>query len=436
MMRKIFRPALLLVAIFSGFIFLNAQTVPADENFLVPPPPKAPWLLDWGATVSPVALYEYSGGSGTLAAIASGNAWARLSLPGQWQLYARIRDTLLYTILPPQEPGASFVNLWELNSVYLQSAIPEAGFTLSIGRKPFLLGSGLVLAGNGDGIEFQLSLPVVAIKAFGFYTGLQKIDFSTYGMGSWDYENGAHRYFAAYSAGVVVLGHELSLLGLYQGDFGLDVSQLYTSWYSGLQAKGLALGGDYLLEWYIQNGTSPLATSSAAIKAFGGTCSYQIVFKAKTSPSVGLRYSLASGDADRSSAQGSLGNSAGGDTAFQAFGQLASGAAFRPHFGNIQIAQAAFSFMPLESASPGIRNTTVGVKYFYYMKYAKAGVVNEGEAPLGSLDLGHGIDLSAQWAPFGDVSFSLNSGVFLPGAAFPAGETIRFMVSGGLSLSL
>ncbi len=425
----------LLLVFLAGIFSLFAQETAVDDGFFLPPEQKSAWLLDWGATLSPVTLFEYSGSSGILATTAGGSAWARLSLPGQWRLYARIRDTLVYSILPLQVPEKSFNNLWELNTLYLQTAIPEAGFTLSIGRKPFLLGSGLVLAGNGDGIEFQLAMPVVVLKGFGFFTGLQKTDFSAYGMGSWDDEHGAQRYFGGYSAGVVVAGHELSLLGMYQGDFGLDVDQLYTSWYTGLQAKGLLLDGEYLLEWYLQNGTSPLAAMSSSIVAFGGTCHYDIVLKAKTSPSLGMQYSLASGDPDRTSTRGSLGNASGLDTAFQAFGQLGSGSAFRPHFSNIHIAGLLFSFTPFEAASNGIRNTIISLKYFYYLKYSKAGIVNTDEAPLPSNDLGHGIDLSAQWSPYGDVGFFLNSGLFFPGTAFPAAEPFRFIVSGGMSLS-
>jgi hypothetical protein len=414
---------------------LSAQDPFPEDDFFLPEPIKAPWLFDWGSTVSPAALFESAGGVETLVAGLSGNLWVRLSLPAGWQYYARVRDNALLTVLPLTDGAMTLSNIWELNANYLQLVDPEAGLTLAFGRKPFLLGSGLALSGIGDGLDFQLTNPLFSVQAFGFYTGLLDPGFSSYGLNAWDESNGARRYVGGYSIGVGIQGHEVSLLGLYQGDFGLDPDVVYTSWYTGLQAKGMLRGGDYLVEWYLQKGYSPSGTTSSVIEAFGGTCRYQKVFAVATRPSVTVQYSLASGDADRTSTDGATGNASGLDAAFQGFGQVASGSVFRPYFSNIHIAQLGASFRPLEAAGPRIRDSSVGLKYFYYMKYAEAGVVNSGEADLLSHDLGHGIDLVLRWAPYNDVSTFLNAGLFLPGAAFPAGEPLRYTISGGMSLS-
>jgi hypothetical protein len=414
---------------------LAAQDPFPEDDFFLPEPVKAPWLFDWGSTVSPAALFESAGGNATLVAGLSGNLWVRLSLPWGWQYYARVRDNALLTVLPMTDGAMTLSNIWEVNANYLQLVDPDAGLTLSLGRKPFLLGSGLVLSGIGDGLDFQLGNPLFSVQAFGFYTGLLNPGFSNYGLNAWDDANGARRYVGGYSLGIGIMGHEVSLLGLYQGDFGLSPDELYTSWYSGLQAKGMLLGGDYLLEWYLQEGYSPSGASASGIQAFGGTCRYQKVFAVATKPGVTVQYSLASGDADRTSTDGSVGNASGLDTAFQSLGQVASGSVFRPYFSNIHIAHLGFTFRPLEAAGPRVRDSSMGVRYFYYMKYAQAGVVNSGEAGLLSYDLGHGIDLVLRWAPYNDVSTFLNAGLFLPGAAFPAGEALRYTISGGMSLS-
>jgi hypothetical protein len=250
-----------------------------------------------------------------------------------------------------------------------------------------------------------------------------------------DIDGGARRYVGGYQVGLALFGHELSLLGLYQGDFGQVSEKLYTSWYTGLQAKGLLAGGDYLVECFLEEGYSPLAAASAAIQAFGGTVRYQRVFGAVTSPAVAVQYSLASGDPDRTAAKGSVGNATGADAGFQAFGQVASGSVYRPYFSNMHIASVGASFNPLE-ANPGrVKNSSVGLKYFYYAKYAAEGVVNSGEAALSSHDLGHGLDLSVRYSPYSDLSVFVSAGLFLPGAAFPQGEPLRFGASGGLSFS-
>lgn len=429
------KPLLITLCLTLAIMGVGAQGAWDVEEFLVPPSAKAPWLLDWGGTLSPAALYEHRAAADSLVAGLSANLWLRLSLPDQWLLYARIRDNALFTIMPEAAAGEFLENLWEVNAAYLQATIAEAGLTLTIGRKPFFLGSGLALSGYGDGVEFQLAISSFTVKALGFYTGFINPGLSPFSMNSWDDANGARRYFGAYSAGLSIYGHVLSVLGLYQGDFGLDADMAYTSWYTGLQLKGLVLGGDYLAEWYLEDGRSPLGTATGTIAAFGGTCRYSRTIAMTGSPSFSVQYSLASGDADRLSAQGAVGNSAGEDTGFQAFGQLAKGIVFRPYFSNIQIASLGFGLNPLASASGSVRSIHVGLKYFYYAKYDRLGPVNTGQAGLSSLDLGHGLDMVSLWSPFNDVELSLNAGLFLPGKAFPDGEAIRFAISGGLSLS-
>ncbi|MBU0935448.1 MAG: alginate export family protein [Spirochaetes bacterium] len=413
----------------------DTPSVPDDSEFLNVGTGKAAWLLDYGVAVNPAAFYDLTGSNMTLFATVGASSWLRLSLPGQAQLYAKARDSLFLSILPWAASGISFSNLWDIDALYLQAGILEAGFTFTAGRKFYSLGSGLVLAGIGDGIEFLLQTSLMRLKVLGFYTGLLRPDFSGWSMGAWDYANGAQRYLGGYSAGINVFGQEISLLGLYQGDAGLEATELYTSWYSGLQLKGVVFSGEYLMEAYLQNGYSPLGSSTGSIQAFGGTARYQIQLPVYSSPGISIRYSLASGDPDRSSSRGAQGNTRLTDTAFQAFGTLNTGLAFRPNFSNMHIIQAGLSLNPLEAGPAALRRTSIGLRYFYYMKYAKAGVVTLGEAPLASHDLGHGIDFNTIWAPFTDLSLTLNAGIFLPGAAFAAGAPVRMTVTGGIGFS-
>ncbi len=402
-----------------------------DDGFLSPPPAKAPWRLDWGVTLSPAAVYA---GGGTapapyLAAGASGAAWLRLSLPGDWLIYARARDALLLGLLPE---AAAPVNHWELNAAYLQLNLARAGLSLTLGRKPFALGSGLVLSGYGDGLDAQLAAGPVLARAFGLYSGLLSPAFSPYALGAWDEANGARRYLAGWQLGLAIRGHELSLLGLYQGDFGLEVAEAYTSWYTGLQARGLALGGEYLVEWYLEDGYAP---GGAAIDAFGGVCRFRAVLPAPTSPTISLQYALASGDPDRTSGSGSSGNAAGTDAAFQAFGRLSLGGALAPEFSNLHAASVEASFNPLEPSSLPVRNASLGLRYLYYAKYAPTGASGAAGAVEAQADVGHGLDLILRWSPFNDLSLSVDAGLFLPGAAFPAGTPMGYAVSGGVSLA-
>lgn len=414
---------------------LSAQAADTQDDFFIPAATKAPWLADWGFNVAPALLYDYAVSTNSLIGSLGGNFWLRLSLPANLQFFGRIKDNVVLSLLPPPADGKFVKNLWDVDALYLQASVPDAGFTATLGRKLFVLGSGFLLGGNGDGFDLQLLTPLVQLKVLGFYTGLLNPGYAAYSMGAWDNENGARRYFGGYSGGFTILGHDISLLGMYQGDLGLAPEQQYTSWYSGLQLKGLLFGGAYLLEAYRQKGYSPLGTGSGTILAYGGTARYQLQFKVPMAPSLVLRYSLASGDSDRTSTKGAVGNTAEVDSAFQVFGQFPVGTAFRPNFSNIQIVQLGASFNPLEKGPAILRKTSLGARYYYYAKWVAAGVVNLGEAATAVHDLGHGVDFSSRWSPYNDVSMFFNAGLFIPGSAFPANEAMRFSVNAALNIS-
>lgn len=407
---------------------LAASLWAREASFFAPPTVRAPWLLDWGGGLTAAAASGDPQSQEDLSAALGGNLWARLSLGGPWSLYGRLRNQALLGILPWPPASPEPEHLWTLDAAYLQLQDGEGGITFSLGRKLFLLGSGLILAGSGDGMELQLANPWFNAKLFGFYTGFLSPDFSDYAMHSRDEESGARRYFGGFSLGMDILGQELSFQGMYQSDYRMATEFLYTSWYSGLRLRGLVVGGEYLAEWYLQSGFSPSGDDRGNIRAFGGTNRYTRFFAAPWSPRLTLQYSLASGDGDRSSTDGGVGNSEGADTAFQAFGKLDLGTVFRPAFSNIQVAQISFGMNPH-------RSTLLDLKYLFYGKTVPRGVVNAGDAGLSAFDVGHALETGLQWAPFNDLSFFLSGGVFIPGAAFPKGQELRFALSGGMSLS-
>lgn len=430
------------IALSIGALTLLAAVAGADEpsplpddGFLEPPPAKSPWLLDWGLNASAAGLYDL-GSDATALAGAGGVAWARLSLPSLWQFHARFRDNAIYTLDSPDASSVGLANDWGLEAAYLQLADPGAGLNLSLGRKAYSIGTGLILSGPGDGLEFQLSTKYFSAKVLGFYTGLLTQAFHDYDLRTWDDDNGARRYVGAYQLGVGVAGQELSLVGMYQGDFGAETAEAYTSWYTGLHAAGLVWGGEYSVEAYLEDGYAPKGSSVGSIQAFAAQAGYRKVFGLPTSPAVWVRYALASGDPDRTQAEGSVGNVSGVDGGFQAFGRLSLGMALRPYFSNLHAVGAGIALRPLEALRGPIRRSSLELKYFYYAKYAASGVIDGGEADQASADVGHGIDLTARLTPWTDLEAFAGGGVFIPGAAFPDGEPLRFTVSGGLSLSL
>lgn len=407
----------------------------SDADFFGPQPVKAPWVVDWGASVSPTAVAELDGSDILALATVGSNLWLRMSLPAKGQLYARIKDTLVFTLYPQPATAEGFTHLWDIDAAYYRLSLPGPGLTVHAGRKSFILGSGLVMTGTGDGLDVQWVSPLLTVNAFGLYSGFMRPDFSSWTMSAWDVENGPRRVMAGGSATGTLDNHGFSLLGLYQYDLGADAASRYQSWYAGAQAKGVLLTGEYQLEGWYQGGTSPLAGACAIISAFAGQAGYTIFFKAPMAPSASVSYALASGDADRITAASAAGNAAGKDNGFQGFGRVGSGSVLRPDFGNLQIVQAGVTLNPLETGPAWLRKTNIGLKYFYYMKYEANGVINDGEAALPSLDVGHGIDASLRWGPFSDLNVTASGGMFIPGAAYEADEPVQYSASVGLSLS-
>ncbi len=407
----------------------------SEADFFGPQPVKAPWVVDWGASASPTAVAELDGSDNLALATIGSSLWLRMSLPAKGQLYVKAKDTLVLTLYPQPAAGEGFTHLWDIDAAYYRLSLPGLGLTAHAGRKPFVLGSGLVLAGTGDGLDVQWVSPFLTVNAFGLYSGFMRPDYSSWTMSAWDAANGPRRVMAGGGATATLGNHGFSLLGLYQYDLGADAASLYRSWYAGAQAKGVLLTGEYQLEGWYQGGASPQAGSSAAISAFAGRAGYTLFFKAPLSPSVSVSYALASGDADRSAAASAAGNAAGNDNGFQGFGSVGSGSVLRPDFGNLQIVQAGVTLNPLESGPSWLRKTNVGLKYFYYMKYDANGVISDGEAVLPVLDVGHGIDATLRWGPLSDLSVTASGGAFIPGAAYATGEPIRYSASVGLSLS-
>lgn len=431
---------LLMIALVAGMSagYTAAQTssvIQSDADFFGPQPVKAPWVLDWGASVSPSAVAELDGSDNLVLATVGSNLWLRMSLPAKGQLYAKIKDTTIFTLYPQPDAGEGFTHLWDVEAAYYRLSLSNLGFTVHAGRKSFALGSGLVMTGTGDGLDVRWVSPLLSASAFGLYSGFVRPDYSSWTMSAWDVDNGPRRVMAGGSATATLGNHGLSLLGLYQYDLGAESAARYQSWYAGAQAKGVLLTGEYQLEGWYQGGSSPRGSETAAISAFAGRAGYTMFFKAPMAPSASIQYALATGDADRTSAADATGNAAGQDNGFQGFGSISAGGVLRPDFGNLQIIQAGFTLNPLESGPAWLRRTNVGLKYFYYLKHDANGVINDGEAALPSLDVGHGIDATLRWGPLSDLNITASGGAFIPGAAYAASEPVQYSASIGLSLS-
>jgi len=68
------------------------------------------------------------------------------------------------------------------------------------------------------------------------------------------------------------------------------------------------------------------------------------------------------------------------------------------------------------------------------MKDEKESPIKTGEAELAETEIGQGVDVSFRWQLFYDLSFYVNYGLFMPGAAYEDDSARNFVMT-GLNLS-
>ena len=426
----------LVLVVSAAEVAFAQEIVPKNDDWLGLPKERTPFMFDWGGNFSPTVMLDKSGSSTLSMSATNLNVWARLTLPGDGALFLRGRDTLMNCLYQKAYPAEKHKNLYDLDAAYYEFKPVSSGFSLSLGRKLYLVGSGTLLSGTGDGVEANYVSPLLQLKLFGMYTGFLRKDYNPYGLNSTDYNVGARRLFAGGTLRTNIGNQTPFLMGLYQKDYASNATGRYDSWYGGAGIKGVLSQADYFVEGYFESGKSYFndATGKSSVTAFGAAASLNYYFKVITSPSVSAQYGIASGDKDRINTE-ATGNISGSDNGFISFGYFPAGLALRPTFSNIQIFRAGAAFNPFERLSDHIRKITIDAKYSYYMKCRKKGVINSGEATNNSYDVGHGIDTSLRWAPFSDFTVYVMYGLFIPGKAYSTREPKRNFAVAGASLS-
>ena len=135
----------------------------------------------------------------------------------------------------------------------------------SVGRKFFVLGSGLVFNGRGDGLQLDFSAKSVHLKVMAAYIGYINFlnnELNPYGLSDRDISVGARRLFVGGSLSYGFYNQKVYILALGQLDFGKESSTEkthYQSQYYGLGFKGIILDGlTYFTEGVFETGISYL----------------------------------------------------------------------------------------------------------------------------------------------------------------------------------
>lgn len=376
--------------------------------------------------------------------ITIGKIWMKGYLWKNNFLYIRARDVYFDVLRENGIDIENCDNTFDLDVCFFSFSNQCNSLRFFLGRKFFIIGTGLILNGRADGVELDIYSRYLDIKLIGSYTGLLSKDNNPYYQSNTDFSEGARRIFAGCTLSRVIYNQTLYLLGLIQIDRGkepADKKTRYSSEYYGAGFKGVYQNAFYFGEFIHEQGESYLNLSddSKPINAFAalfGLNYYVNFIKDFCNSVLMIRYFYGSGDGDRISSKSSTGNLSGRDNGFLYFGSFSGGYALRPLLSNIHIFRAGLSISPFSDSKKRLfRRVNLISKYSYYLKDRAGGVINYGEATENSRDLGHGLDVALRWNIFYDFSFFLNYGLFVPGRAYSS-EGNRNFIMGGVHISI
>ncbi len=434
--------------------------VRGSEEIPFTPLERRPFTLSYGGWITPTLIHEEKSDSSSTSSNTA-KLWVKSTLWQNAYIYVRGKYAFTWNF---DKPGGSSLDttdhVYDLDVAYISMANKYQNLKLSVGRKFYLLGTGLVFSGRGDGIEASYVNPIVDVKVFGAYTGFLAKDSNPYKLSDKDISKGSKRIFAGGTLEKDFFNQTAYVLGMAQIDNGreeMGTKSRYQSQYFGAGLKGLIIDGlDYYAEGVYERGFSynkgsadektinslsstsnQVATTNRKheVQAYAALAGVNYYLPTILNPTILFQYGFGSGDGDRQNYSSSTGNTRGTDTGFIYFGTYVGGFALRPLLANLHIFRVGFSLVPMSFMKQRFLNRmSVVLRYTYYMKSKIGGTINYGEAERHSSDVGHGADAALRWGIFDDLSFFVNYGLFLPGGAFKSSEDTRHFILGGFNL--
>ena len=434
----------------------------ADEEIPYERLERRPFTLSYGGWITPTLIHEEKSDSSSTSSNTA-RLWVKSTL---WQnafIYARGKYTFTWNFDKPSGSSLDTTDhVYDLDVAYIGMANRYQNMKLFVGRKFYILGTGLVFSGRGDGIEVSWDNPIVSVKAFGAYTGFLAKDSNPYKLSDRDISKGSKRIFAGGTLEKDFFNQTAYVLGMAQIDNGrqeMNVKSRYQSQYYGAGFKGLIIDGlDYYAEGVYErgfsyfkgsedekaldrqlNGTSSnpnmLKNHKKEVSAYAAMAGVNYYLPTILNPAILFQYAFGSGDGDRQNYSSSTGNTRGADTGFIYFGTYVGGFALRPLLANLHIFRLGFSLAPMSFMKQKFLNRmSVVLRYSYYMKSKIGSPINYGEAPDHSSDVGHGADAALRWGIFDDLSFFVNYGLFITGDAYSSSGKTRHFILGGFNL--
>jgi hypothetical protein len=406
--------------------------------------------VQYGAWITQSYIHQESTLNKLDTSVSTARVWLKTYLWNDSYLYVRGKDTYTGIIWQSGAIRSSNKNVADLDLGYIAMSTDRKDIDFSVGRKYFILGSGLVLDGRGDGAEFNYHSQYINIRAFGSWTGWLLKDDNPYGLSDRDIATGARRVFAGGKLSTSWFNQTLYAFGLAQFDFGKEnydankklisflggndlgvryysqksqyESQYYGAGLQGVMVSDLSQTLSYNGEAIMERGKShvsglPMITD---VLSYAGLFKLTYYINVLLKPVVSAQYAFGSGDVNRTDYRLPDGNAWGKDRGFLYFGTFVGGYALKPFLANMHVISGSVAFSPLSwSDISFVKNMTLLVKYLYYLKQHDHSPINYGlDATRPYRNIGQGVDASLRWLILSDLSFFLNYGLFIPGRAF------------------
>lgn len=411
-----------------------------------------PFSVSYGGWLESAYVDDRSGvGSSTTetsSLLTIGKLWLQTYLPFNSSIYIRGKDIYNYYISKPEGSDLENKNDIDLDAGYFSIASEDNTINASLGRKFFLIGTGLVFNGRGDGGEFNLYTRYIDIMIFGAYTGLLSKTYNPYRFSSAEFDDKGKRIFSGGTLSKSIYNQTIYLLCLYQIDKSDNMDNTtypnpkskYNSQYYGLGLKGTIGDAFYYGEYIVERGSSYInsttQTQKKDVNAMAAIVGINYFFNVKLNPVLLLNYAYGSGDSDRENTKSPIGNMNNEDKGFIYYGVFSGGYALRPYLSNIHIYQAGFTITPFDNfKSDMVRRINLIAKYSNYQKDRANAPINAGEASNTKKDIGHGVDFSLRWKIYSDFAVYMNFGLFIPGGAYSPEEKNRTFGMAGIFLS-
>jgi hypothetical protein len=316
---------------------------------------------------------------------------------------------------------------------------------ITVGRKYFYLGNGVVLYNKLDGIQVDVGLaPTITMKSFAGKVIRTVDDFDYLRPNPFR----TNRYFAGSELSFSFFpNNPFSIYFLKQFDKNDDrvlggQTFLYSSWYLGIHSIGKLFKPQlvYNVELIYEGGKSAALTSpgnDTTIKAWASLVTVEYYLSGIISK-IHISNFWASGDNDRASPRTSaLGSRPGtADLAFGYFGFLSTGLAFFPYFSNIIVTRAGILLKPFEKDETSkFRNLNTGINFYLYHKEKRFGGVldNAGVSPVNPKKfLGSSVNAFVNWRILSDFAINTEYSLFFPSTAFASTKPRTFFILGVL----